>query len=39
MTERHERLGGTPRLVLATPVDDDHVAEVIIGISEKEHSQ
>ena len=33
-----ERLGGKPHLVLAIPIDDDHIAEVIIEIPEKEHS-
>ena len=33
-----ERLGGKPHLVLAVPIDDDHIAEVIIEIPEKEHS-
>jgi len=33
-----ERLGGKPHLVLAIPIDGDHIAEVIIEIPEKEHS-
>ncbi len=33
-----ERIGGKQHLVLAMPIDDDHVAEVIIEIPEKEHS-
>ncbi len=33
-----ERLGGKPHLVLAIPIDEDHIAEVIIEIPEKEHS-
>ncbi|MCD4690643.1 PAS domain-containing protein [bacterium] len=33
-----ERLGGKPHLILAIPIDDDRVAEVIIEIPEREHS-
>ncbi len=33
-----ERLGGKPHLVLAIPLDDEHVAEIVIEIPEKEHA-
>jgi len=32
-----ERLGGKPHLILAVPIEDGHIAEIIIEIPEKEH--
>jgi len=38
MTDLETAPGGKPHLVFAIPIDEDHIAEVIMEIPEKEHS-